>query len=398
MTVGKTTASPMGKRPERRALQLVVLLGLVSLFADMTYEGARSLTGQYLGLLGASAAAVGTVSGLGELVGYALRLVFGYISDKTRRYWTITIIGYAVNLLAVPMLAFVGRWELAAMLIIMERLGKAIRTPARDAILSHATRRVGAGWGFGLHEAMDQLGAMLGPLAMAGALYLKNGYQNGFAYLSIPALLALGVLLVSRLLYPQPQDLEIGVPKVETAGLGSYFWLYMAAVSFIALGYADFPLIAFHFKQGLVIKEEWIPTLYAVAMGVDAVAALVFGRLFDRMGLPVMIAGVLMSLFFAPLVFLGGLVAAVAGMALWGVGMGAQESIMRAFLAETVPSERRGTAYGIFNTVYGVFWFVGSALMGLLYDVSLGYVVAFSVAMQAASVILLLFVRKNIKK
>ena len=140
---------------KNHALKFIILLGIVSLFADMTYEGARSITGPYLALLGASAAVVGFVAGFGELVGYALRLVSGYMADKTRRYWAMTIIGYAVNLLAVPLLALAGNWPMAAILLIAERMGKAIRTPPRDVMLSHAASQVGRGWGFGLHEAMD---------------------------------------------------------------------------------------------------------------------------------------------------------------------------------------------------------------------------------------------------
>src|SRR2546430_237253 len=198
------------------ALTFVILLGIVSLFADMTYEGARSITGPYLAVLGASATVVGIIAGFGELVGYGLRLAAGYLSDRTGRYWTITLVGYVVNLLAVPLLALAGRWELAAVLMIAERFGKAIRTPARDAMLSHATTEMGRGWGFGLHEAMDQIGAFLGPLIVAAVLFRRDGYPTAFGILLIPALLALGVLVVARPLYPHPRDFEVGTPALGT--------------------------------------------------------------------------------------------------------------------------------------------------------------------------------------
>jgi sugar phosphate permease len=172
------------------AMKFIILLGIVSLLADMTYEGARSITGPYLAILGASATLVGFVAGFGELMGYTLRFVSGYFADKSRQYWAMTIIGYVVNLLAVPLLALAGNWPLAAMLIIMERIGKGIRTPPRDVMLSHATSQVGQGWGFGLHEAMDQIGAITGPLIVALILYLHGNYQAGFAFLLLPALLA----------------------------------------------------------------------------------------------------------------------------------------------------------------------------------------------------------------
>jgi MFS family permease len=377
------------------ALKFVVLIGVVSLFADMTYEGARSVTGPYLAVLGASGTIVGIVAGFGELVGYGLRLVSGYISNRTGRYWSITLFGYVVNMLAVPLLALAGSWQLAALLMIAERMGKAIRNPPRDAMLSHATKEMGRGWGFGLHEALDQIGAVLGPLIVTAVLYYKGSYRTGFAVLLLPALLALSVLIVARLLYPRPRDLEAILPELETKGFPKKFWLYLAAASLIGAGYVDFPLIAFHFEKAAVVSDNWIPIFYAVAMGVDALAALVFGRLFDRIGFATVIIATFLSLFFAPLVFLGGFEFALIGMALWGVGMGAQESIVRAAVAEMVSPNRRGSAYGIFNSAYGLFWFAGSALMGVLYDASLSSLIAFSMVMQFASIPLLLLVKRS---
>ena len=379
---------------QKTALKFVILLGVVSLFADATYEGARSIAGPYLAFLGASAAIVGIVSGFGELVGYGLRSLFGYISDRTGKYWTITILGYALNLLAVPLLALAGRWEIAAFLMITERMGKAVRTPARDAMLSHATAQMGRGWGFGLHEAMDQIGAMLGPSVVALVLYLKGGYKAAFGLLLIPALLALAVLAAARFLYPRPRDFEEGQEKQGKKGFPRIFWIYLAAVALLAAGFADFPLIAFHFHRVSVVSDEWVPLFYAIAMGVDALAALVFGRLFDRKGIPVMAFAAIISALFAPLVFLGEFYFALLGMVLWGVGMGAQESIMRAAIAEMVPADRRGSAYGLFNTGFGVFWFLGSALMGILYGLSLPSMIAFSVAGQLLSVPLFLWIKR----
>jgi MFS family permease len=382
----------------RHALRFILLVGAVSLFADMTYEGARSITGPYLAMLGASATAVGFVAGFGELIGYAVRLASGYLSDRTGRYWAVTIFGYCVNLLAVPLLALAGSWEAAALLIVLERMGRAIRTPARDAMLSHAAGHTGLGWGFGLHEALDQTGAVIGPLALGAVLYFGGDYRTGFAVLLIPALLALSVLLAARLLYPRPRDFELSGPTLEGRGLPSSLWVYLAAVALIAAGYADFPLIAYHFGKAEVIAPAWIPVLYAVAMATDAIAALGLGRMFDRIGLATMILATLGSLLAAPLAFLGGPTAAVVGMALWGVGMGAQESVMRAAIAQIAPAERRGTAYGIFNALYGAAWFAGSVLLGALYDWSVLALVAASMLLQAASLPVLLWVVRTSRR
>ena len=372
--------------PEKTAFKFILLLGIVSLLADMTYEGARSITGPYLALLGASGTVVGIVAGSGELVGYALRLVSGYIADRSGRYWLVTILGYSVNLLAVPLLALAGRWEIAAALMISERIGKAIRTPSRDAMLSHATKDIGRGWGFGLHEAMDQVGAMLGPLIVATVLYVKGGYKTSFGILLIPAILAISILLIARHLYPRPKDLEKSSLSLETKDFPLVFWIYLCAVALVAAGYVDFPLMAYHFKKQAIASDNWIPVLYAVAMGIDALAALVFGRLFDRKGVSILIAATIISSLFAPLVFLGDFYAAIFGIILWGVGMGAQESIMRAAIANMIPANKRGSAYGIFNAGYGLSWFLGSALIGIFYDISLPALIAFSVVTQLASI------------
>ncbi|MEJ5199616.1 MAG: MFS transporter [Anaerolineae bacterium] len=395
--MSSTTSSVAAKAllPRATAIKFVVLLGMVSLFADMTYEGARSIAGPYLALLGASGTVVGIVAGFGELIGYGLRLVSGYLSDRTRRYWAITLVGYAINLLAVPFLALAGRWEVAAALLIAERVGKALRNPARDAMLSYATKETGRGWGFGLHEAMDQIGAVAGPVIVSVVLAARNNYPAAFAVLAIPAVLALTTLLTARWLYPRPQDLEPITPELKTTGFPRAYWIYLAAVALVAAGYADFPLIAYHFGKTSSVPATWIPLLYAVAMGVDALAALLFGRWFDRVGIRILMAVALISAFFAPLVFLGGFALALVGMALWGIGMGAQESILRAAVAGMVGRDRRGSAYGIFNTGYGVFWFLGSALMGVLYDVSLPTLIAFSVVAQLASIPLFYWVGKR---
>jgi len=370
------------------ALGFVLLLGVVSLFADMTYEGARSITGPFLASLDASAGVVGLVAGAGELIGYGLRILSGFASDRTGRYWAITLWGYAVNLFAVPFLALAGNWEIAALLIVMERVGKGIRTPARDAMLSHATAEMGRGWGFGLHEALDQTGAVLGPLVVAAVLGLNGGYKGGFALLLAPALLALAVLLVARALYPQPRDMEGDAmrPSHVPDGLPHTFWLYLAFVGVSVAGYTHFQLISYHFKIEAITSDAQIPLLFAVAMGVDALVALVAGRAFDRVGLPALLAIPVLSLPIAPLAFSNGLGPALAGVVLWGAVMGVQETIMRAAIAHMTPTAKRGSAYGIFNAAYGLSWFLGSTAMGLLYSVGIGYVIAFSVMLQAASV------------
>ena len=364
----------------------ILLIGVVSLFSDMTHEGARAITGPFLASLGASATIVGFVAGFGELMGYGIRLVSGFISDRTRKYWTLTFIGYFINLLAVPALALAGSWQMAAVLMILERTGRAIRNPARDVMLSHATSSIGHGKGFGVHEALDQIGAVTGPLIVTAVYFFSGSYRQSFGYLLIPAFLALSILVAARMKYPKTEILETKAGDSPAIFPKKFFWLYLAAVSLIAAGFADYPLIAFHFSKTSQVSVEMIPVMYAIAMGVDALAALLLGWWFDKQGIKVLIASTLFSLLFAPLVFLGNFYTALAGMVCWGVGMAAQESIVRSVLSAVLPADRKATGFGLFNAAIGLFWFLGSFLMGWLYDISLSWLIGFSMLSQLAAV------------
>lgn len=372
------------------AVRFVWLIGLVSLLSDMTYQGAHGNAGPYLSLLGASGTIVGLVAGAGEAVNFILRLVFGYLADRTRRYWLIAFIGYTLNLVVVPCLAFTGHWYTAAALLILERTGKGIRTPARDVMLSYAADKVGRGWAFGVHEALDQLGGLLGPLLVAGMLFFQQGYRASFAVLAIPAGLALILLIITWTQYRHPTvDRPAAVP-LSAQGLPRAFWLLTAAVGCLALGYADFALMAFHFKQQALLPVAWIPASYGLAMGLQGLSSLLFGHLFDRWNVKALLVAALPAVAFAPLAFLGNAPLALLGVGLWTVGLGAQSAIMKALTAELVAPQHRGSAYGVLNCVYGVLWFAGSAVMGWCYDHARPALVVFSMAAQLAAVPLLL--------
>ncbi|HEY3933887.1 MAG TPA: MFS transporter [Gemmatimonadales bacterium] len=361
------------------AIRFIVCLGFVSLFADMTYEGAYSITGPFLKGLGATAIEVGFIAGLGEMLAASLRFFSGKLADRTRAYWPIVIAGYTLNLFVIPALAFVGSWQAAALLIITERTGKALRGPARDVLLSEATDEVGHGWGFGLHAAMDQTGAVIGPLLMVAAVAHWRRFGPAFLPLAIPAALTLGMLLIARTVHPNK-----GTPPRVPASreLPRVFWLYVAAAGVLACGFIDFPLLSYHLENTGVVKPEVIPLLYAGAMGVNGAAALLFGRLFDRYGVVVLAGGILVSLFSLPLGFLGGPMAVAAGVACWGVGLGVQDASLRSGIAQVVSMNKRGGAFGAFNGVYGVMWFLGSVVMGFLYTRSRPALVIFGIAFQ----------------
>ncbi len=275
VTVGKEAI-------KSRALKFVVLIGVVSFFADFTYEGARSITGPYLAILGASATLVGFIAGFGELLGYGLRLVSGRLSERTGEFWPITLFGYVVQMSAVPLLALAPNWRIAGLLIVVERIGKAIRNPPRDVMLSHAAKQIGYGWGFGLHEALDQFGALFGPLVVAAVLAARGNYKTAFAILLVPAIVTLLLLVFARFSYPKPEDLEVSVSNVEASGLPPVFWIYLIGAGLVAAGFADFSLMAYHFEKASVIPNIWVPVFYSVAMGVSGIGSLLFGHLFDR--------------------------------------------------------------------------------------------------------------------
>jgi predicted MFS family arabinose efflux permease len=376
----------MSSDRKKLALNFVLAMGVVSLFGDMTYEGMRGIAGQFLLTLGATAATVGFVAGFGELAGYGLRSVFGYWADKTHNYWGFIFVGFTVQLLAVPALALAGNWPLAAALMVAERTGRAIRRPSVQAMLSHAGSQIGTGWAFGLHEGLDQTGATLGPLITALILYLHGGYHHAFAVLLITALLSLASLVVARIFYPRPHELEERSPvALQAKGFSRVYWLYAIAGMCVAAGFADFSLIAFHFQRTRVVPQSLIPVFYSVAMVTGAITPLIFGKLLDKMGLAIVLLAFLLGSLFAPCVFLGGFSLALVGMILWGMGLGAQDSLLKAVLSAVIPKEKRSTGFGVFDTAFGVAWFAGSAAMGLLYDKSILAVVVFSVALQLAA-------------
>jgi predicted MFS family arabinose efflux permease len=254
-------------------------------------------------------------------------------------------------------------------------------------MLSHAAKQIG-GYGtvFGIHEALDQLGALFGPLLVALILANRGSYHEAFAALLIPALINLVFVALARLLYPRPQDLEPSPPQIASDGLPRVFWLYLAGAALVAAGFADYPVIAYHFGKTHTVPNEWIAIFYAVAMAVSGTASLVFGRLFDRFGFSVLIALTFAAALFAPLVFLGDFWLALIGAAIWGMGMGVHESIIPAAVAPMVPLDRRASAFGLFTAGYGVFWFLGSAAIGILYDASVPATIGFCIVSQLAAV------------
>lgn len=314
-------------------------------------------------------------------------MVSGRLADASGKYWPITIVGYAVQMASVPALALTGSWPAAAVLIILERIGKAIRNPPRDVMLSYAGKRLGGlGWVFGLHEALDQFGAMSGPLLIAAILAHRGSYQEAFGVPAIPAAINLSFVLVARLAYPRPEDLD-GVPRAtEGHSLPRVLWIYLAGAALVAAGLADYPLLAYHFGRAHTVTGEWVPIFYSVAMAISGTGSLVFGRLFDRYGFGVLVVLTAVSALYAPLTFFGGFWLALIGAAIWGLSMGVHELIIPAAVTPMVPANRRAFAFGLFTAGYGFSWFLGSSAIGFLYDHSASAAVVFCVATTVVAV------------
>lgn len=373
-------------------LGFVLGFGLVSGLGDFVYEGARSIIGPYLATFGASAALVGVITGVGEAVALIFRFFTGRLSDRTGRHWAISITGYAITMVSVPLLAVAGPLWLVCVLIVGERFGKAVRTPARDTMLASASADLGRGRAFAAHEAMDQAGALVGPLVVAAILAAHKSYAFGFGILAIPGALAMITLVYLRRQVPRPSDYDPSVlpgqaRTLSLRGFSATYWRYAVFTALTLAGFATFGVLGYHLQHRHVVSPAQIPAMYALAMGIAALASLGSGEVYDRVGLRglmvvPLLGAVVPFLSFAttaPLVWLG------AG--LWGAVMGVHESTMRAAVADLVPAERRGVGYGTFTAVYGLAWLAGAALIGVLYDASIDAAIGFIVAVQAVALL-----------
>jgi len=389
---------PVVTNQKRNALIIILLFGVVSLFGDIIYEGARSVYGPFTKTIAMDIALVGLITGIAEFLGYFIRLVSGYLSDKTKAHWIFTITGYGM-LISIPLLAVSGIWQFVSVMIIIERLGKAVRSPAKDTILSQATKQIGTGWGFGLHEAMDQIGAILGPLIFTGVLLAGNNqiktladYQNGFRLLWIPFVILMASVLFAFIKMPNPEKFEA---KSDTQNppdkLSPVFRIYTLFSFLTTLGFMSFVILGYHFKETGIISDAQIPLFYAIAMGVDGIAALIIGKIYDRLktkhqnekaGLKALIVIPVLSLFIPILGFVNNIVFIISSVVLWGIVMGIHETIMKSSIADLTHFKKRGLGYGVFNTAYGLAMLFGSTLTGLLYKTNLALVIVLIVVVQ----------------
>lgn len=377
----------LGRGAASAAFAFVLTMGLVNLFGDATYEGGASMNGPFLASLGATGAMISIIAGVGEFLGYGLRSVSGWIADKTGKYWPVTFVGYVINLFAVPAMALAGNWQLAGALILAERVGRAIRKPTVEAMLSYSTGRLGTGWVYALNTALDETGATIGPLLMALAVYRHVSYRSAYSLLTISAGLALVALIVARIVFPVPSRLtEKSERTTRTLRFTAAFWWYMIAAACFGAGLMSYEFVSFHLSSHGTVREPWIPLFLAIATFGGVIASLALGRLYDRIGLRAVVGAVFVSALFSPLVFLGGFGVALIGLVLWGIGYATQDTLLKAVVADRLPEGRRNFAFGIFYAGYGGGWLLGSIATGLLYGVSVTAVIVFSMLVQLGSI------------
>lgn len=397
---------------KKQAFQLILLLGVISLLGDIIYEGGRSVNGQYLNLLGVKAVQVGFIIGLGEFLGYLFRLISGYFSDKTTSYWFLTIFGYAL-LFSIPLIGLTNIWQIVAFLIILERIGKGIRTPARDTIASHAAKQIGTGYGFGIAEFIDQIGGIIGPFLFASIFFkitqgenIINIYQKGYNLFWIPYFLLLGVLFFTYFRFKNSERFEISLSQNNSdTHLTKQFWFFIIFVFITAFGFVNFAIVGFHLKNINIFPDSFIPILYAFVMGIDAVFGLLLGKFYDQLKnktadenykFHLLLLIPLISAFTPFFIFSNSLIFIFLGAIFLGFVMGAQETILKAIIADITPMNKRSSGFGIFNLSFGLATFFGSSFIGYLYDYSILSLII-SLAIIEISAIPIFYLMKNIK-
>ncbi|MBU5689840.1 MAG: MFS transporter [Candidatus Aenigmatarchaeota archaeon] len=397
---------------KKKAIILILLFGIISLLGDIIYEGARSVNGPFLNTLGANAVIIGLVVGIGELLGYAIRLFSGYFSDKAKAHWFFTILGYSL-LITVPLLALSNYWQLAAVFIVLERIGKGLRSPARDTLVSHATKQVGTGFGFGISEFIDQIGATVGPLIftlffiyLGVAQKTAADYQRGYSLLWFPFVILIIILLITFFKFKTPSDLEKTKNKIESSKISKVFWVYSFFAFVTTVGFINFAIVGYHLKINGIASDAQIPFLYAIAMSVDAIFGIILGKIYDNMkikhknenaGLLILFFVPILTAILLPFIFSYNIALILIAVFFWGVVMGSHETIMKAAIADLTSISKRGTGYGIFNVIYGLALFFGSVFSGYLYEISITLMIASLVCIEILSIALFFVLKKSIK-
>jgi MFS family permease len=379
---------------KNKPILVILLFGIVSLFGDIVYEGVRSISGPFLASVGATAVIIGFFSGLGEFLTYFLRVFSGYISDKKKIYWPLTIIGYSL-ICCLPFLAFAKIWQVAIILLLLERIGKAIRTPSRDTLISFAGKSIGYGKSFGIHEVLDQVGAVLGPLIFFFSLSKFKSYSVGFNLLWIPSFFLILTIFLARKNYNVDIEKEEKSYFSDESNINQNFLFYLLFVFFSLSGLITFPIISYHLSTKKIADSSHIPIFYLIAMGIDGLIAFFIGNLYDKIKHKTILLIPFLTAFLSFFILSANILFSIIGIIIFGVIIGCHETILRASIADIVPPSKRGFAYGVFNTVYGISLFLGSWLIGFLYEKNFKLIPFYVIVVEVISFVFLLYQIKN---
>ena len=349
-------------------------LGLVSLFMDLSSELVHALLPLYMtGVLGASMVAVGVVEGVAEATASALKAFSGAISDRMRRRKPLVVLGYALAALSKPLFPLAGTVALVAGARFMDRVGKGIRGAPRDALIADVTAPAQRGAAYGLRQALDTVGAVLGPLAAIGLMIiLANDIRAVLWVAVIPAVIAVLVLVVWVREPERGQSPAAVQGKVEWRAysrLQRHFWLIVALGAVLTLArFSEAFLVLRAQDLGLVLAL--VPAVLVVMNLVYTAVSFPAGVAADRGGQRALLFWGLAALIASDLV-LGagaGLAAVFAGAALWGVHMGLTQGLLSKLVADAAPAALRGTAFGVFHLVSGAALLAASVLAGWLWS------------------------------
>ncbi|MFN4219890.1 MAG: MFS transporter [bacterium] len=382
---------------------LLLTLSSVALFSDIVYEGSRSIASPFMYSKEASIIFVSFIAGLGEFINYFFRILFGYLADKTKKYWSFLITGYILTAFSVPLLAFANNYTTVGLLLLTERLGKAIRSPSKDTIISYIGHKYGQGFTFGIHELIDQAGAIIAPLIIGMILiFSNNNYKTAFLFLTIPGIISLILLFFAKLKFSKIIDNEIIENKKKENNKktnflkNKNFWIYILGMSLFGFGFTNFFLISYHYKSLNIFEPSGIAFLYSIAMLFDGLFAIIIGKLFDNFGIKILILCIFLSLLSTPLLFLSAWNwVIVVAIGLWGIGVAMQESVMKSYISNITSVDERATAFGIFNSIYGISNLVGAAILGYFYKFSVINMILFSVFLQLLGILFLAIIIKK---
>lgn len=376
---------------QKNAFSLIFLFGLISLFGDIIYEGVRSITAPFLSSLGATAIIIGFFSGLGEFLTHSLRFFSGYISDRKKIYWLFIILGYGL-ICSLPFLAWIGSWKIAVSLLLLERIGKAIRTPARDTLISFAGKNLGVGKSFGIHELFDQIGAILGPLIFLFVLSRFKSYSLGFKLMWFPYFLLIIILIAARKQYNIKIEKEI---KRRSDFITLEFLLYLIFVFLSLAGLVNFQLISYHLKIKEIVDVSKIPVFYLLAMGIDGIVAFFIGNLYDRIKFKTLILVPVITILISFFSFSKSVIFSIIGVLLLGMVIGFHETVLRAAVADIASAGKRGFAYGIFSSIYGFSIFVSGWIIGFLYEKRFNFIPFYVFSVEFLAFLTLIYIIKK---